>query len=383
MGAFAGARLWSADNVARLRVGVIGHTGRGNYGHGLDTMWLLIPETEIVAVADADAAGLAAAKSRLKISQGFADYRQMLETVRPDIVVVGPRQVDQHHAMLMAAIGAGAKGIYVEKPFCRSPQEADQILGACDKGDVKLAVAHRNRYHPALPTVKKIIQEGAIGQLLEFRGRGKEDDRGGSEDLWVLGSHVINVAHFLAGDPSGCSAWIEQGGRPITRADVKEGKEGLGPLAGDAVHVRYDMAGGIPFYFDSVRKGGNKGAAFGLQVVGNAGAIFLRMDKDPLAHLSKGNPLLPEADLRAWVPITSAGPGIPEPVEGMPKVAENHVLAGRDLVAAIRENRKPLCDGREGATTIEMICGAFESHRLGGSRVAFPLKTRVNPLTLL
>ena len=34
-------------------MGVIGHTGRGNYGHGLDTVWQKLPDTEIEAVADA------------------------------------------------------------------------------------------------------------------------------------------------------------------------------------------------------------------------------------------------------------------------------------------------------------------------------------------
>ncbi len=67
----------------------------------------------------------------------------------------------------------------------------------------------------------------------------------------------------------------------------------------------------------------------------------------------------------------------------MPRAAEKHILAGRDLIAAIREDRPPLCDGRQGATTVEMICAAFESHRLGGARVTLPLKTRVNPLGLL
>ena len=36
-----------------MRVGVIGHTGHGDYGHGVNTMWLGMPETEIVAIADA------------------------------------------------------------------------------------------------------------------------------------------------------------------------------------------------------------------------------------------------------------------------------------------------------------------------------------------
>jgi len=57
----AGLVLRAAESKPKYRVGVIGHTGHGNYGHGLDAMWLLMPETEIVGVADADAAGLAGA----------------------------------------------------------------------------------------------------------------------------------------------------------------------------------------------------------------------------------------------------------------------------------------------------------------------------------
>ena len=38
-----------AESERKLRVAVIGHTGHGDYGHGLDTMWLRVPETEIVA----------------------------------------------------------------------------------------------------------------------------------------------------------------------------------------------------------------------------------------------------------------------------------------------------------------------------------------------
>ena len=157
----------AADSAARLRVAVIGHTGRGNYGHGLDTMWLGIPETEIVAVADADAAGLAAARKKLKVERGFADYRKMLAEVKPDIVAVAPRFVDEHRDMILAAIESGARGIYVEKPFCRTPAEADEIVAACAKRNVKLAIAHRNRYHPAVATVAALVKDGAIGRLLE------------------------------------------------------------------------------------------------------------------------------------------------------------------------------------------------------------------------
>ena len=117
-----------AAEGGKLRVAVIGHTGRGNYGHGIDTMWLSVPETEIVAVADADAAGLAAELKKLKVTKGYADYRVMLNEAKADIVAIGPRHIDQHRDMCLAAVGAGARGIYMEKPFCRTLAEADEMI---------------------------------------------------------------------------------------------------------------------------------------------------------------------------------------------------------------------------------------------------------------
>lgn len=367
----------------KWRVGVIGHTGRGNFGHGLDTMWLRLPETEIVAVADADAKGLEAAKARLSVSQGFADYRKMLNETRPELVAVCPRHVDQHRDMAMAAVEAGARGIYMEKPFCRTLTEADEMVTACQKAGVKLSVAHRNRQHPAMQVVKKLIAEGRIGRVLEYRGRGKEDARGGSLDLWVLGSHVLNMAVFFGGAPLSCSAEVRQDGKLVTRADVKEGDEGIGPLAGNEVHARYELAGGLTLYFDSIKDAGIREAAFGLQIIGTQGIIDLRADKEPLAHLLPGNPFQPVAGPRSWIPLTTGGVGKPEPIPDLGRLLSSHELAGRDLIDSIEQNRPPLCDAVQGRQTIELISAVFESHRHGGQRVSFPLKTRGNPLSLI
>ena len=372
-----------ANEAQKLRVAIIGHTGRGNYGHGLDTLWLKIPETQIVSVADADAKGLAAAQKKLSLKKGFADYRQMLTEVKPDIVAVGPRHVDQHRDMILAAIQAGVRGIYVEKPFCRSLEEADEIISACEKTDTKLAIAHRNRQHPVLPIVAKLIQDGLIGRMLEMRGRGKEDARGGSLDLWVLGSHIVNLACYFGGDPIACSAVVKQDGHFLTKADLKQGDEGIGLLAGNEVHARYELAKGITLYFDSIQHAGVKEAGFGLQIIGTQGIIDFRIDQEPLVHLLPGNPFQPSAPARAWIPITTAGVGKPEPIAGLGHKVSSHEVAGRDLIAAIQTNSTPLCDAWQGRQTIEMISAVFESHRFGGKRVSFPLATKVNPLTLL
>lgn len=367
----------------RLRVAVIGHTGRGNYGHGLDTLWSALPETEVVAVADADDKGRAAALARLKPAAGFADYRAMLAGTKPDIVSIATRHIDEHRDMALAAIEAGARGIYMEKPFCRTPAEADEIVAACERRNVRFALAHRNRYHPALPAVAQLVRDGVIGRLLEIRGRGKEDDRGGGLDLWVLGSHVLNLVNFFAGRPLACSAVLMKDGKPVTRADVVEGGEGVGPLAGNELHARYEMENGVPFHFDSIRNAGVKTANFGFQLIGNAGLIDVRIDTHPIAQLVPGCPFQPTKEPRPWIPISSAGPGKPEPVADAASQVNSHVSAARDLIAAMRENRQPLCSAHDGRITVEMIMAAFESHRLNGQRVAWPLTTRDNPLARL
>ena len=371
-----------ADKPA-YRVAVIGHTGRGNYGHGLDTMWQLLPQPQLVAVADADPAGLAAAQKKLKVERGFADYTAMLREVKPDIVAIGPRHLDQHHAMTLAAVEHGARGIYAAEAAKPEPGSADEIFAACAPHGVKFSLAHRNPFHPALQACHQLINDGAIGRFLEARARGKEDTRGGGQDLWVLGCHLFNLAEFFMGAPLSCSARVLQDGKPCTREHVIDGPEGIGPLAGNEVHARYNMANGLPLFFDSVQNAGTRDAGFGLQLIGTEGLIDLRIDAEPLAHLRRGSPFNPRAASQPWQPVFSAGLTAEEPIAGLGKQISSHSAAALDLIAAIEEDRAPLCDAAAGRTTIEMICAVFESHRLAGQAVRFPLETRVNPLTRL
>lgn len=367
----------------RLRVAVIGHTGRGNFGHGLDTVWLKVPETEIVAAADPNEAGLAKELKKLKVDRGYSDYRKMLREVKPDIVAVCPRHADQHRDMSIAAAESGAKGIYIEKPFCPTPAEADEITVACKKHGTKLAIAHRNRYNPTLQAIDKLIADDGIGRLLEIRGRGKGDRRGGVEDLWVLGSHVLNLMQYFGGDPLTCSGTLYQDGKRATKKQVREGGEGLGLMAGNELHARYEFSKGVIGTFDSIANDGTRNAGFGLQLIGSKGIVNIQCDRTPLAHLVPGNPFAPTKEPRPWIPITTAGPGKPEPNAVALQETMNHIRPARDLIDAIRNDRSPLCDIEQARWTVEMICGVLESHRQNGLAVSLPLKERGNALAKL
>ncbi|MBM3998015.1 MAG: Gfo/Idh/MocA family oxidoreductase [Planctomycetes bacterium] len=360
---------------ARYRVAVIGHTGRGNYGHDVDTVWLELPECEIVGVADADEGGLSQAVGRLRAPRGFRDYREMLDKLRPDIAAIGPRWLDQHRDMIVAAAEHGCH-VFMEKPFCRTLDEADQIVAACERNRVKLAIAHQTRYSPKLKAVRDMIGEGAIGDVLELRARGKEDARGGGEDLWVLGSHLFNLIHVIGGEPKWCFADVRVDGRTAGPGDVREGNEGIGPLVGDSVQAMYGLARGAVAYFGS-RKNAN-GGRFGLQVYGSKGVIEILTGHLPAAHFLADPAWSPGRTGANWIPISSMGPGREEPLADGGLRAGN-VIACRDLLAAIEGDRLPECNVYEARATIEMILAVFASHR-ARAPVPIPLAPRGNPL---
>ena len=354
-----------------LTVGVIGHTGQGNYGHGEDTVWLKIPQTKIIAVADADPQGLADAAKRLGGVEAYADYKVMLAKAKPDIVAICPRHIHEHRDMVIAAIEAGVKGIYIEKPFVRNLAEADEVVKLCAEKGVRVAIAHRNRYHPVVDVVKQLVASGEIGELKEVRVRGKQDQRGGGLDLWVLGGHGFNLATLFTGPATSCEATILVEGRPATKADVRPGDEGVGLIVGDEVHARYETKSGIPLYFDSKKGTPAKGTPFGARLIGTKGVISLQIDEEPLAILERDG---------VKTPITTAGIGQAEPIKDIKLVNGGHHGAIRDLLAAIAEKREPLCGPKAGLETVELTLAVFASFAADGKKVALPLADRQHPL---
>jgi predicted dehydrogenase len=362
------------------RVAVIGRTGKGNYGHGLDVVWKALDHVEVVAVADEDDKGRAAAVARLGVTNAYADYRHMLDKEQPQIVSVADRWLDQHRDMVVACARAGAS-VLLEKPFAPTLADADEMIRACETHHVKVAVAHQTRYSPRVQRVRELIGDGRLGDLLAMHGRGKEDQRAGGEDLMVLGTHIVDLMRFLAGDARSCYAGVRQGGKPVTRAEVHEGGEGMGPVAGDEIHALYDFDKGVEGHFGTHRAHDGVGARFGLTVYGSKGVIQLTTGSLPATYFLDDPSWFPGRSKAAWEEVTSAGVGKPEPLTDASLGAGN-VWIARDLIEAIEKDRQPLGSMYDGRAALEMILAVYESHRIHGP-VDLPLKNRQHPLTLL
>ncbi|MHC4727004.1 MAG: Gfo/Idh/MocA family protein [Planctomycetota bacterium] len=362
------------------RVAVIGRTGRGNYGHGLDVVWNDIDQARVVAVADENSEGRAEAARRLKAPRAYADYRQMLEKERPQIVSVAPRWLDCHRDMVLVCAEFSCH-VFLEKAMCQDLEQADEMVAALEKRNLKLAIAHQTRYSPALKHVRQIISEGKLGDILELRGRGKEDRRGGGEDLMVLGTHIMDLMRFFAGNAQSCFANVRDGQKPVTRNEVRDGAEAIGPLAGDEIHAMYRFGKTTMGYFSTQRVRHGASNRFGLQIFGSKGILTMTTGALPEIWFVEDPSWQPGRSNARWKQITSAGIDKPETLSDSRHRLGNRLIA-QDLIRAIENNSQPKGSVYDGRAALEMILAVYESHRLSAP-VELPLKNRRHPLSLL
>lgn len=350
------------------RAAAIGRTGKGNWGHGLHLGLLGHECIEIVAVADEGEEGRLKAQGELQAPRAYEDYRQMLETERPDIVTVGPRWTDCHLDMVLDCIAAGAH-IYCEKPMTWNLRDADRIIAAADAANRKIAVAHQAVYLPRVQHLRDQLCAGCIGRVQQLHAVGKQDRRSGGEDMIVLGTHLFNLMRFFAGDVEWMSAHVTVGGRALVEGDMGEGGEPIGPIAGDRIESYFAFAGGASGTFTSLREQ-EADAHYGLDIVGSAGRIAFRGGSGGAMMHYPHAALLPEDGTRAWSPLDG-------PADA--PLGSGNTWAIADLIAAVEQDRPPLSSARDARAALEMILGAYEA-QITGARVALPMQNRHHPL---
>lgn len=353
----------------KYRAAIIGHTGKGDYGHGLDVIFNDHPRIEVTAFADPSPKGN-------KAPRHYAVYSEMLDKEKPELVSVAPRWTDDHFAMCMAALKAGAH-LIVEKPFMQTLAEADQVLALAKEKKRKIAVAHQMRHAPSIQHLKQSLGSGLIGDLLEIRAHGKQDARAGGEDMIVLGTHMFDLMRFFAGDPVWCTAHIMQNAEEITRANVRSASEGIGPIIGNNISAQFAFPNGIVGSFTS--RGNNRETAghWGLHLVGSKGIVRVTADALPAVWLLKAGSFSDSGKTDQWLRLPD------DPTVNWTKEQKAFYGANRrlleDWLGAIDQDREPLCSGHDGMKAVEMCMGVFDAG-LSRARVSFPLKSRKHPL---
>ena len=338
-----------AEKGANLKAVVIGHTGGGDYGHGLEGIFTGRKNIDLVALADPDQAGRMATAAKIRAPRSYADYREMLEKEKPSLVSVAMRQADRHHEIIMACLQAGAH-VYSEKPFVTSPLESDELLSLANKKGLKIAVAHTMRMSEVILRLKRGLQEGIIGELAEMRAYGKQDSRAGGEDMMVLGSHLFDLMRLCAGNPLSCRGRVLQKGRDIIREDRRLVKDNNGYLAGDEIFAHFAFPNSVNATFTSTEKLRETAGHWGIEFYGSKGAFRINCDVSPNSFIRRTTGWSGKGKTDTWEPLDA------KLVQTPP---EHNVGPVGDWLGAIANNREPECSARNGAWAVEMACGVY------------------------
>jgi len=188
------------------------------YGHAPG--YAAVPETEIVAAADIDQTRLDTWCDRFGVTARYTDYRDMLASEDLDLVSTTTHAVARAPAVIAAA-EAGVRGIYAEKALCASVAELDDILATCQRRNTQLVYGAMRRYWAGFETARKFLDSGALGSPLSvlIGCAGTPAFHGGS--------HFIDAALYLLGDPVPVSVRAELRGRDGGALPLREEAEGL------------------------------------------------------------------------------------------------------------------------------------------------------------
>ncbi len=213
------------SDAPEIGIGLLGYAfiGRAHSNAYKTIPYMIYPppaRPRLVAICGRDAARVNEARDRYGYEAGYTDWREMLNDPRVQVFDNGGPN-DVHAAACIAAAAAG-KHVICEKPLARSADEAAQMRDAVVQAGVKHMVAFNYRFVPALAHARRLIEQGALGRIYHFRAAYLQErlhptygtawrwrlsrDRAGSGALGDLGSHIIDLAHFLAGDIAAVAA---------------------------------------------------------------------------------------------------------------------------------------------------------------------------------
>ncbi|MBP8533235.1 Gfo/Idh/MocA family protein [Streptomyces sp. MK37H] len=212
-----------------LGIALVGHAFMGRvHSQAWRTVGRVFPlarPVDLTVLAGTDADRVRRAADDLGWREGIGDWREAV--LRDDVHIVDIcTPGDSHAEIAVTALEAG-KHVLCEKPLATSVAEAEAMALAARRAreqGVRSMAGFTYRRVPALALARKLVREGRLGRVLQFRARYLQDwlhdpdapyswrldrTRAGAGALGDTGSHIVDLGRFLLDDPlDGVSAQL-------------------------------------------------------------------------------------------------------------------------------------------------------------------------------
>ena len=323
-----------------------------------------IPVRKVVVDLTEEAA--VEARNRFGFEDSSTDWRATV--TRDDIDVVDIVTPNDSHAEIAIAAAEAGKHIICEKPLARTGPEAKTMLDAVEKSGVIHMVAFNYRRTPAVALARKYIDEGRIGEIVNFRGTYLQDwsadpdgplswrfqkSVAGSGAIGDIGTHVVDFARYLAGEITAVHAINRTlvPTRPAQSGHVD--KLGVGGGNKDAAREKVDVddetmtmlrfANGAVGSIEATRNAYGRNNYLTFEIHGTKGSLAFNYERrDELQVMFADDP----ADARGFRTVYS-GPAHPYgeglwPIPGLGiGYSETKIVECRDFFKAIADGEQP------------------------------------------
>ena len=205
--------------IKRLRVGVL---GMGFMGGTHTQAWQRVKATfnlpidiEMKALFDMSEGSLALNGARYEFERTTQDWREVCEADDIDVVSICTPNFAHREAAELAL--ANGKHVWCEKPMATSIADVEAMVALAEAGKargLKTILGYNYMKSPTLLAIKKLIEDGVIGDIVHFNGVYTEDFMcdmdmphswrltkagGGKGALGDMGSHQVSMAIWLCG----------------------------------------------------------------------------------------------------------------------------------------------------------------------------------------
>jgi predicted dehydrogenase len=279
--------------MAQLGVGLIG-TGFMGKAHAL--AWRNVravmgdvPPVRLAVLCDTPADRARAMADQFGFARAQADWRAALAD--PDVEVVSITTPNRlHHAMALAALGAG-KHVWCEKPMALTLAEAVEMEAAARAAGRVTLVGYNYLRNPAVTHAQRLIEAGAIGRPVQFRGWVEEDYQADPDLPWTwratlaeaglgalgdLGCHLVSLALLVMGpiDSLVADMQVIHETRPLPDGSGRARVENE-----DAASVLLRFANGAQGTMAISRAAWGRKSRLGFEVHGSAGMIVFDQER--------------------------------------------------------------------------------------------------------
>jgi predicted dehydrogenase len=348
--------------MEKVRIGIIGSAFVSNiHTEALQD----VCEAEVVAVCSPTKGHAEEFARRWRIPNAFTDYRRVLDRKDVDAVVIGiPNDL---HCKVVAAAAEAGKHVILEKPMAHTLDDADEMLKACRKRKVMLGYAETICFTPKYTRAKKLVEEGAVGDLYMVKQGEKHSgphsdwfydvERSGGGAIMDMGCHGIEWARWMFGKRKVRSVMAHC--QRVLHSERTRAED-------NSVLILEFEGGGIAVIEDSWAKPG--GMDDRVELYGTEGVIYCDLlrgsSMETYSNLGYGYAVEKAGETRGWT-FT---------------VFEETQLYGfphemRHFLRCIQNGQAPSESGEDGRTTLEIIYAAYESAATG-RRITWPYKPK-------